>query len=61
MINRHPASVHLRLLQAAGFTLIAQQKFLREVGIRRADLAPRWQDISDEDLNCSGLYVIARK
>jgi hypothetical protein len=61
MINRHPASVHLRLLKAAGFTLVTQQKFLREDGIRRAELAPRWQDISDEDLNCSGLYVIARK
>jgi hypothetical protein len=61
MINRHPASVHLRMLQAAGFRLITQQKFMRDDGIRRADLAPRWQDLSDDDLNCSGLYVIARK
>lgn len=61
MINRHPASVHLRLLQAAGFRLIAQQKFLRQDGIRRDELAPRWKDIPDEDLNCSGLYLIAKK
>ena len=24
-------------------------------------LAPRWADISEDDLNCSGLYVIATK
>jgi hypothetical protein len=61
MINRDPASVHLRLLQAAGFRLVTQQKFLRQDGISREELAPRWRDISDEDLNCSGLYVIAKK
>jgi SAM-dependent methyltransferase len=61
MINRHPASVHLRFLQAAGFNLVTQQKFLREDGVRREELAPRWAGLSDEDLNCSGLYVIATK
>lgn len=61
MINRHPASIHLQLLRAAGFEIVTQQKFLREDGVRRQELAPRWADISDEDLNCSGLYVIARK
>jgi SAM-dependent methyltransferase len=61
MINRHPASVHLRFLQAAGFNLVTQQKYLREDGVRREELAPRWAGLSDEDLNCSGLYVIATK
>jgi hypothetical protein len=61
MINRHPASVHLRLLQEAGFRLVAHQKFSRQDGIRREELAPRWADLSEEDQNCSGLYVIATK
>jgi hypothetical protein len=61
LINRQPASVHLRLLRAAGFEIVTQRKFLREDGVRREELAPRWADISDEDLACSGLYVIARK
>ena len=61
MINRHPASVHLRLMQEAGFQLLTQQKLSRNDGIRREELAPRWADISDEDLNCSALYVIATK
>ena len=61
MINRQPVSVHLRLIQEAGFDLVAQQKFLRTDGIRREELALRWKDITEEDLNCSGVYVIARK
>ncbi len=61
MINREPGSVHLKLMQDAGFQLVKHEKFFREDGIRREELAPRWADISEEDLNCSGLYVIARK
>ncbi len=61
MINRQPASAHLRLMQEAGFKLVTHQKFSRQDGIRRDELAPRWSDISDEDLNCSGVYVIATK
>jgi hypothetical protein len=61
MINRQPASVHLRLIQEAGFRVVTHQKFMRKDGIGREELAPRWADISDEDLNCSGMYVIATK
>ena len=61
MINRQPASVHLRLIQEAGFKVVTHQKYMRKDGIRREELAPRWTDISDEDLNCSGMYVIATK
>jgi SAM-dependent methyltransferase len=61
MINRHPASVHLQLMQEAGFRVVHEQKFMRDDGIRRDQLAPRWADISDVDFNCSGLYVIATK
>jgi len=61
MINRYPASVHLKLLQEAGFKLVCQSRLQRDDGIPRAELAPRWADISDEDLNTSALYVIATK
>jgi len=61
LINRHPVSVHLQLMQEAGFKLVTQMKMLRDDGIRREELAPRWADISDEDLNCSALFVIATK
>ena len=61
MINRHPPSTHLKLLQEAGFKIVTQQKFMRTDGIGREELAPLWADITEEDLNCSGMYVIARK
>lgn len=61
MLNRHPASVHLRFIEDAGFEIVAHLKAYRHDGITRAELAPRWADISEDDLNCSGLYVVARK
>lgn len=61
MINRSPASVHLQLLREAGFKLVTVKKMLRGDGVRRDELAPRWAEISDEDLHCSALYVIATK
>ncbi len=61
IINREPASVHLRLMEQAGFKVVTVQRFLRQDGIRREELAPLWADISEEDLSCSGLYVIATK
>ena len=61
MINRAPASVHLRLMQEAGFRVVTHMKYFRKDGIRRKELAPRWADLSEEDLNCSGMYVIATK
>jgi SAM-dependent methyltransferase len=61
LINRQPASVHLRLLQEAGFDVVTQQKCLRSDGVSRKELAPLWASLSEEDLNCSGMYVIARK
>jgi hypothetical protein len=61
LINRHPASVHLQLMQEAGFRLLVQEKLFRKDGIRREELAPQWTDMTDEDLNCSALYIIATK
>jgi len=61
MINRAPVSVHLGLMREAGFRVITAQEHIRDDGIRRDELAPRWADISEADLNCSGLYVIATK
>lgn len=61
MLNRHPASVHLRLIEEAGFKIVTQLKAHRTDGISRDELAARWADISEDDLTCSGMYVIARK
>lgn len=61
MINQAPRSIHQELLRATGFKVVSELEYHRDDGIRRAQLAQRWSDISDEDLSCSGLFVLARK
>lgn len=60
-INREPCSVHLGLLRETGFDITLMLKHMRNDGIMRSRLTSRWADLSDEDLNCSGLFVQAQK
>ncbi len=57
LINREPCSKHLTLLENNGFTELCCMKRYDEKGIERSLLSSRWKDISDDDLNCSGLFV----
>jgi hypothetical protein len=60
-INREPWSVHKRAISDCGFeTLCAMQRY-RTDGISRSRLSDRWRNISDDDLNCSEVFVQARK
>ena len=60
-INREPCSVHLNYLREMGFETTLVLKHLRSDGIKRSQLTSHWAGLSDEDLNCSGLFVQARK
>jgi SAM-dependent methyltransferase len=60
-LNRDRLSKHLELLRKHGFELAAALRGMRGGGIERAQLAPRWRAISDEDLYCRGAFIIARK
>jgi hypothetical protein len=60
-INREPCSVHLNYLREMGFEPTLVLKHLRSDGIKRSQLTSHWAGLSDEDLNCSGLFVQARK
>lgn len=61
MINREPYSTHVRLLRANGLQATCLMKAMRTDGIARSRLAPRWRHLGDEDLNCSGAFVQARR
>lgn len=61
VINRQPVSVHLRLLGMHGMEIVDAQKKYSTDGIGRSGLAPAWRGISDDDLNCSGAFIQARK
>ena len=59
--NREPLSRHLALLEKFGFEIASVQRQSRESGIDRSRLAPRWRDLSDEDLTCVYGFIVARK
>lgn len=61
LINRAPYSVHRSLALENGFELVRDMRNFRSDGISRDSLSRRWSGISDEDLNCSGAFLQARK
>jgi len=61
MINREPLSTHVRLLRSEGLEMTCLLQAMRTDGIARSRLAPRWRNLSDEDLACSGAFVQARR
>ena len=60
VMNRLPCSVHLDLMEKQGFRFLCKLKLYQD-GIRRSQLAAQWRALSDDDLNCSGLFVQATK
>ena len=61
LINREPCSVHLDLISRYGFEVDFVLKRMRTGGIRRDQLDESWRDITDEDLNCSEVFLQAIK
>lgn len=61
LINREPYSVHRRLALDNDLELLCQERGYRTDGVSRERLARRWSQLSDDDLNCEGALVIARK
>lgn len=60
LINREPPSTHFRLLRENRFETTCLLRAMRTDGIDRSHLASRWKSLSDDDLNCSGVYFQAR-
>ena len=61
LINREPWSAHASAITEAGFKIINFQLLLRQDGIARSACAPRWRDLSEEDLLCAEAFVQAKK
>ncbi len=61
LLNRLPCSAHIDLMQRHGFEIVHIMKKQRGPGIDRSRLSRRWKVLSDDDLACSDLFVIARK
>lgn len=61
LINREPHSVHLRLMKKAGFDIVCDRRVQTPSSISRSRLAPRFQNLSDDDLATSGAFIQAIK
>jgi hypothetical protein len=60
-LNREPHSTHLRLLESAGFEIVADIKTPGEAPMDRVALAPRFRNLSSEDLATRAACVLAAK
>ena len=60
-INRLPLSGHLALIEAAGFRVLRVSPAKQVSDIDRAHLAPRWKDLTQEDLETAGAHILAEK
>jgi hypothetical protein len=61
LLNREAYSAHLQLLADNGFDLIHKQVDVAESRLRREDLAPRFRNLTDEDLTTSTAVIQALK
>jgi SAM-dependent methyltransferase len=61
LINREPYSTHIRLLDACNFRIVREIKAHEETPADRIRLARRFQNLTPEDLQTSGLFVQAAK
>jgi hypothetical protein len=59
LLNRAPHSEHVRLLQEAGFTIVRESRIRTASTLRTRDLAPRFRELTDDDLTTSGAFMVA--
>jgi hypothetical protein len=60
-LNREPHSTHIALTQKAGCGVICDERTVQPSGITRAQLAPRFRYLTDEDLTTSSALIQAVK
>jgi SAM-dependent methyltransferase len=60
-VNREPAQTHLDILDRVGFDVVRFMRGRREGGITRAQLAPRYRGISDDDLATRSGFMMSRR
>lgn len=61
ILNRAPYSAYIAAMRSAKLRLVFEQKVVSSSNIRREDLAPRFRDLTNDDLTTSGLFVQAAR
>jgi hypothetical protein len=60
-LNREPHSTHIALLQRMSCRVVCDERTVRPPAITRAQLAPRFRHLTDEDLTTSSALIQAVK
>jgi hypothetical protein len=60
-LNRAPHSVHIDVIGGLGCTIVCDQRAELPPAITRAQLAPRFRHLTDDDLTISSAFIQARK
>lgn len=61
LINREPHSTHVRLMRESGFRIVADDPVRRHSNVSRRQLAPRFAQLTDEDLVTADAFIQAVK
>lgn len=61
LLNRQPCSVHLRLLEEAGFIPVRVLRSKAPSAITRSNLAKEFRDLTDEDLTTRSVFLQYKK
>ena len=61
LLNREPASTHLRLIKRSGLKVVGEERVQIASGIERSRLARRFRHLSDEDLTTKAIFLQAVK
>jgi hypothetical protein len=61
LINREPASRHIKMLSDEGFRIVCQDRTTLPSKVTRRQLATRFRDMPEDDLTTSGLFIHAVK
>lgn len=61
LINREPLSTHLKIMDKAGFRIVYAIKNYQSSGIQREKLVAKFQYLTDDDLNTSGVFIQSTK
>jgi hypothetical protein len=61
LINRQPVSIHRKLTRDHGFKILTENLVQKDNHLKRDGLAKKFATLSEEDVHCSGVYMLARK
>jgi len=61
LINRHPVSVHEKLVRESGFEVTYTARKTMPSAVSRNRLRGKWYQLSEEDLTCAAVFLQARK